>query len=160
MISYSLSQLKLKKYILLQIAFFTFFIVIYSILDWLNYRESIIKPSTIWIITNIFVNIIIAISSTLLMTLSTIMVELKTKGDAGSNLGFFSIIFGIFTYGCTSCVVTFLAAIGISFSPTIFPLIGVWYGFLYKLFSLVLIGIGLLLVFRNIKKGTCKVKIK
>lgn len=158
MISYAFNKLKERKYILQGLIFFFLFLTIYFVLDYLNYREATIKPSTTWIVVNSFINIIMASLSMLLMNMSTIMVSLKAGGDAGTNVGFFSILFGIFTYGCTSCVVTFLAAVGISFSPTIFPFIDVWNGFLYKLLSLILLMIGLFFVLRNIKKGTCKVK--
>ena len=158
MISYAFNKLKERKYILQGLIFFFLLLTIYFVLDYLKYREATIKPSTTWIVVNSFINIIMASLSMLLMNMSTIMVSLKAGGDAGTNVGFFSILFGIFTYGCTSCVVTFLAAVGISFSPTIFPFIDVWNGFLYKLLSLILLMIGLFFVLRNIKKGTCKVK--
>lgn len=158
MIKFAFSKLKEKKYLIQGAIFLIMFLVLYFILDWLNYREAIIKPSTTWIVVNGFLNVIMATLSTLLMNLSTIMVEIKATGDKGANFGFISIIFGIFTYGCTSCVVIFLAAIGISFSPTIFPFIDVWHGILYKLLSLVLIGIGFGFVLYNIARGRCKIK--
>lgn len=160
MINFAFSKLKEKKYIIQGIIFFLVFLILYFVLDYLNYREAITKPSTTWIVVNGFVNIIMAALSMLLMNLSTVMVEIKATGDRGANLGFISIIFGIFTYGCTGCVVIFLSAVGIAFSPTIFPLIGVWHGFLYKLLSLVLVSIGLTLVLYNIAKGRCKVNFK
>lgn len=160
MINFAFLKLKEKKYIIQGIIFFLVFFALYLILDYLNYQEATIKPTTTWIVVNIFVNLIMASVSTLLMNLSTIMVEIKATGDRGANLGFISIIFGIFTYGCTGCVVVFLSAIGIAFSPTIFPFIHIWHGFLYKLLSLVLIGIGLTLVIHNIARGKCKVNFK
>ena len=159
MINYAFSKLKERKYVIQGLIFFSVFLLLYLILDYLNYREAINKPTNIWIITNIFINLVMASLSMLLMNLSTIMLEIKLSGDKGSNLGFFSIIFGIFTYGCTSCVVTFLAAVGISFSPTIFPFITIWYGILYKILSLVLLLLGLVLVTRNIAYGKCKIKL-
>ena len=160
MIKYAFLKLKERKYVIQSIIFMIIFTALYFILDYLNYREATIKPDLLWIIVNSVLNIIMATASTILMSLSTVMVELKSSGESISNLGFLSVIFGIFTYGCTSCVVIFLSAVGISFSPAIFPFIDVWYGILYKLLSLVLIALGLFLVLINIEKGTCKVKLK
>lgn len=158
MINIAINKLKTKKYIIQGLLFSIFFLVIYLILDYLNYRETVSKPSLILIVINIVINLLMAFLGAILMNLSTIMMELKTKGDGGANLGFVSIILGIFTYGCTSCVVTFLAAVGISFSPAIFPFIYVLNGLLYKFLSLGLIVLGLYLVVRNINKGVCKIK--
>ncbi|MFA5692663.1 MAG: hypothetical protein WC907_03515 [Acholeplasmataceae bacterium] len=160
MLKYAISQLKLKKNIIQTSLFFIFFLFIYLILDYLNYRETTIKPSNAWIVGNVFLDLIMALLSALLMTFSTIMVSLKTGSDKASNLGFLSILFGIFTYGCTGCVVVFFSAIGIAFSPTIFPLIEVGHGILYKFLSLLLIMIGFVIVGYNILKGKCKIKLK
>jgi len=159
MTKFAFNKLKTKKYIIQGIIFFIAFFFLYSILDYLNVREMSKTPSNMWILSNIILNLIMGLTTALLMNLSTIMVELKSGGDTGSRLGFFSVFFGIFTYGCTSCVVTFLAAVGISFSPTIFPFIHVLDGMLYKFLSLILLGIGLFIVLWNIEKGVCKVKL-
>lgn len=163
MITYAFTKLKEKKYIIQGIIFFIIFLGLYFILDYLNYREAAKEfntPSVTWVLVNAFLNIIMAFFSMLLMNLSTVMVEMKAV-DRGSNFGFISIIFGIFTYSCTSCVVIFLSALSITFVPTaIFPFIGVWHGFLYKLLSLALIGVGFALVLHNIARGKCKVHLK
>ena len=96
--------------------------------------------------------------ATLLLNLSNTMLDLRVSGDSGSNLGFFSVLFGVLTYGCTSCVVTFFAAVGIAFVPSaIFPFIEVGHGILYKLLSLLIILIGLTIVVYNIKYARCKI---
>lgn len=159
MIRYAFKRMKTKKYIIQGSIFFIIFFGLYLILDYLNVRELTVKPSNLWIISNIILNIIMGLSSALLMNLSTVMVELKSSGESASNLGFFSVLFGILTYGCTSCVVIFFSAIGISFSPAIFPFINVLNGMIYKFLSLALIGLGLTLVLYNIAKGKCKVRI-
>lgn len=150
-----------KKYIIQGILFLVFFLLLYSVLDYLNIRElakSDVRPSNFWIFGNILLNIVMSFLAMLLLNLSNAMLELRITGDGGSNLGFFSIIFGIFTYGCTSCVVAFFAAIGVSFIPgAIFPFIDVGFGILYKLLSLLLIIIGLIVVLYNIKYARCKI---
>lgn len=160
MINYALLKLKERKYIIQGLIFFTIFLFLYLILDYLNVRDLDDLPSNLWFSSNVLLNILMAFLSAILMNLSTVMVVLKSSGERSANLGFFSVLFGILTYGCTSCVVTFFAAIGISFSPTIFPFIGVLNGMIYKFLSLGLILLGLSLVLYNINKGTCKVKIK
>lgn len=165
MITLAFNKLKKKKYLIQGLIFLGFFLLIYFILDYLNVRELAkenIRPSNLWLVSNFLLNLIMALLATLLINLSNAMLDLRVRGDGGSNLGFFSILFGIFTYGCTSCVVTFLAAIGIAFVPsTIFPFIGVGHGILYKLLSLVLIIIGLMFVTYNIKYAKCKLpKVK
>lgn len=160
MLELAFSKLKERKYIIQGIIFFIVFGFLYFILDYLNIRELAkenIRPSNLWFATNIGLNIIMAILSMLLMNLSTIMVELKSAGSAGSNLGFISIFLGIFTYGCTSCVVGFFTAVGIAFSPAIFPFIDVWHGSLYKLLSLGLLAIGFGVIIYNIKYAHCKI---
>jgi hypothetical protein len=53
-------------------------------------------------------------------------------------------------------VIAFFAAIGISFSVIALPLAG----FPYKIISLILIIVGLLIVLKQIKSGSCKLKLK
>jgi hypothetical protein len=132
--------------------------LIFFILDSLNasYEEMIITYGLYLVIINITLNIIMSFLSALLMNLSTAMVELKGKEGKSSSLGFFSIMFGILTYGCTSCVIFFFASIGITLSVIALPL----FGLPYKLISFVLIILGLYLITREIQKGKCSVEIK
>lgn len=158
MINFAMNKLKTRKYILQSIFFMIFFLSIYFIVDYLNmsYKDMMVEYGMFLVILNIFMNIIMSILSTLLMNLSTVMVEINGKESGASNLGFVSILFGILTYGCTSCVIAFFAAIGISFSVIALPLAG----FPYKIISLILIIVGLLIVLKQIKSGSCKLKLK
>lgn len=158
MINFAMNKLKTRKYILQSIFFMIFFLFIYFIVDYLNmsYKDMMVEYGMFLVILNIFMNIIMSILSTLLMNLSTVMVEINGKESGASNLGFVSILFGILTYGCTSCVIAFFAAIGISFSVIALPLAG----FPYKIISLILIIVGLLIVLKQIKSGSCKLKLK
>lgn len=143
-----------KKYLIQGSIFFALFLLIFFILDYLNmsYPEMRETYGLYLVILNISLNIIMSFSSALLMNLSTAMVELKGREGKSSNLGFFSILFGIFTYGCTSCVIAFLSVIGITFSVIALPLAG----FPYKLVSLLLIMLGLFFILREIQYGKCK----
>ncbi|VEU81143.1 glycosyltransferase family protein [Haploplasma axanthum] len=160
MIKYAFSRLKERKYIVQGAIFFILFLFIYSILDYLNYRESSNKLSIYLLLVNIILNILMSTASMLLLNLSTIMVELKTGGDNTSSFSFISVLIGIFTYGCTSCVIAFLSVLGITFTPTIFPLINIGNGILYKLLSFLFLIIGFTIVLTNISKGKCKVNLK
>src|SRR5690554_1944303 len=157
MIKQAFTLLKTRKYIIQSIIFMLLFLIIYFIVDYLNmsYSQMAFEFGTYLVVINVIMNILMALLSTLLMSLSTAMVEIKGKESKASNLGFVSVLFGILTYGCTSCVIAFFAAIGISFSVIALPLAG----FPYKIISLVLIVLGLGIVIRQIHSGVCEIKL-
>ncbi|MBE0700594.1 MAG: hypothetical protein IH571_02795 [Acholeplasmataceae bacterium] len=152
-----LLQLK-KKYIIQGALFFGFFILIYTLLDRLNmtYPEMAIYFGSYLVILNITLNIIMSFMGALLMNLSTAMVELKGKEGKASNFGVLSILFGILTYGCTTCVIAFFASIGIAFGVFALPLAG----FPYKMMAFGLLLIGIFWMLHEIKHGKCKVKLE
>jgi hypothetical protein len=153
----ALQNLTKKKYIIQGALFFAVFMIIYTIIDSLNmsYTEMLETYGLYLVIINIGLNIIMSLLSAFLMHLSTSMIELKTSADKGSTLGFISILFGILTYGCTSCVIAFFASIGIAFSVIALPLAGLP----YKLISLLLIVLGILFVRYELEHSKCKVKL-
>jgi hypothetical protein len=144
-----------KKYFILNTIYISVFLIIFFIIDKLNmsYKEMNDKYGLLLVITNIILNIIMAFATSLMMNLSSSMVALKGKESKGIIFGFISVLFGMLTYGCTPCVITFFATIGISFSVIALPLAGLP----YKLISLLLIIIGLFIVIKNLKSG-CKIK--
>lgn len=145
-----------KKYIIQGSLFFILILIIYTIVDRLNmiYLEMIDVYGLYLVIINIITNLVMSFLSSLLMNLSTAMVELNGKEGKGSSLGFISIVFGVLTYGCTSCIIAFFASIGIAFSVIALPLAG----YPYKIISLLIIFIGLFWITREIKYGKCKIK--
>ena len=106
------------------------------------------------VLVNISLNILMASLSALLLSLSTIMAQLKGKESMSSNLSFVSVLFGVLTYGCTPCVIAFFSSIGIAFSVIALPFAGLP----YKFISLGLIVIGLIWTYYEIEHGKCKVK--
>ena len=146
-----------KKYLIQGILFFLTFLLIYTVVDRLNmtYPEMQATYGSILVVFNIILNVVMSFLSALLMNLSTAMVELKGKEGKAANFGFFSVLFGILTYGCTTCVIALFASIGIAFSVVALPLAGLP----YKLLSFVLIIIGLLWIRREIEHGKCKVDL-
>lgn len=158
MIKQAFTLLKTRKYIIQSIIFMLLFLIIYFIVDYLNmsYSQMAFEFGTYLVVINVIMNILMALLSTLLMSLSTAMVEIKGKESKASNLGFVSVLFGILTYGCTSCVIAFFASVGITLSVIALPLAG----FPYKLISLALILVGLWIVLWQIHKGVCKINLK
>lgn len=146
-----LESLKTKKYRIQGIIFFGFFILIFFILDYLNmpYKKMISEFGLYLVIINILLNIIMAGLSSLLLISSEVMV----RGSKASSLSYLAILFGILTYGCTTCVIAFFASLGIILSVIILPLAGLP----YKLISLGLILIGIFITIRQMKKP-CKIK--
>jgi hypothetical protein len=88
-----------------------------------------------------------------MMGLTSAQFDFAGRESQGSNMTFISVIFGILTYGCTTCVISFFSAIGIAFSVAVLPLAGLP----YKLISLGLLILGLLWVLWSIQRTTCKV---
>ncbi|CDR31087.1 Uncharacterised protein [Acholeplasma oculi] len=156
MFSLVLNMQKTKKYIIEGTIFFILFLAIFFTLDYLNmsYQDMNLTYGSWLVVLNIFMNIVMALLSTLMMNFSTALVELRASKGNGSNLGFLATVFGIFTYGCTSCVIAFMSAVGINLVVIALPFAGLPYKFL----SLLLIIIGLGIIMREIKVGVCKIK--
>lgn len=146
-----LESLKTRKYRIQGIIYFAFFIIIFFILDYLNmdYITMISEFGIYLVIINIILNIIMASLSSLLLISSEIMV----RGSKATSLSYLAIIFGILTYGCTTCVIAFFASFGIILSIMILPLAGLP----YKLISLGLILLGIYITIKQMKKP-CKIK--
>lgn len=147
-----LHSLREKKYLIQGLIYFVFIVIIYFLLDYLNISYSEMKATygVYLVIINIVLNIIMGFLTSLLMISSEIMV----RGTKLSSLGFLAVVFGMFTYGCAPCLIAFIANFGIVLSVIVLPLAGLP----YKLISLGLIIIGLLIAIRQINKG-CKIKI-
>ena len=156
MFEQALTLLKTKKYMMWAIFFFLFFIFIYFLLDSFNmpYRQMLSEYGLFLVGIYVGLNIVMALLTSFMLSLSTINVALKGSETKGSNFGFLSVLFGILTYGCTTCVITFFASIGIAFSVIALPLAGLP----YKFVSLLLILIGLWWTKREVETGVCKIK--
>lgn len=152
-----LQKQKEKLYIIMFIGFFIGFGILFYILDYLNggYNKMTLEYGVYLTIINIVLNIIMSLMSARMFNLSQALSSISNKDSKASNIPILSIIFGIFTYGCTSCVITFLATLGIAFSV---PALGLM-GLPYKLLSFGLLLIGYFFVVRSIKKNECRVKL-
>ncbi len=107
-------------------------------------------------LTHILVNVLIAILSSVMVTFSTINYKLTKREPVGTNaIPFITFLFGVLTFGCTSCVVAFLAAVGIAFTPVILPNGNL----LWKFGALFIVILGFMWIMYSIKNTKCKVKI-
>lgn len=154
MLSLVLQKQKSIKYVTSFFVYSIFFTIIYFLLDNLNggYSEMANTYGSGLVITNIIMNVVMALLSAFMFNLSSALVDLTKKEGKGTFMTMFSVLFGVLTYGCTSCVIAFFAVIGITFSVAVLPLAGLP----YKLISLALLLLGFLWLLREIKNSQCK----
>ncbi|HAV19922.1 MAG TPA: hypothetical protein DCX17_02725 [Firmicutes bacterium] len=154
MLTMVLQKQKEKKFILMNIAFLLFFVTLYTTIDFFNmsYVEMANQFSIWLVIANVFINILMAVLSTIMLAFSSAQFDLTGKESKASNLSFISVLFGILTYGCTPCVISFFAAVGITFGVIALP----WAGFPYKLISLAILLLGTIWIIYRLTKTTCK----
>ena len=156
MIQLAYTQLKTKKMLIQGVLFLITFMFLYWMIDNLNlsYVQMAQDYGSWLVIANLGLNLVMAFGSAVMLNLSTVMAQLKGKESLGSNLSFVSVLFGILTYGCTSCVIAFFASLGIAFSVVALP----YAGLPYKFISLGLIAIGIAWTLWEIQNGKCKIK--
>lgn len=149
-----LKKQKSLKYLVSFLIYTGFFMVIYYLLDSLNggYTEIRNDYGAYLVTTNIVLNIFMSLLSAFMFNLSSALVDLTKKEGKGTFMTMFSVLFGVLTYGCTSCVIAFFAVIGITFSVAVLPLAGLP----YKLISLGLLILGFFWLIREIKRSQCK----
>lgn len=149
-----LKKQKSLKYLVSFLIYTGFFMVIYYLLDSLNggYTEMRNDYGAYLVTTNIVLNIFMSLLSAFMFNLSSALVDLTKKEGKGTFMTMFSVLFGVLTYGCTSCVMAFFAVIGITFSVAVLPLAGLP----YKLISLGLLILGFFWLIREIKRSQCK----
>ena len=105
---------------------------------------------------HIALNTTMALLTSFMVSMTQIKMNLTKSEPLGSTgIPAFSFVFGLLTFGCTPCVVSFLAAVGIAFTPIVFPNGNL----LWKLILIALIAIGLVYILWRIEKSTCKVKV-
>ncbi|MDD2574942.1 MAG: hypothetical protein PHD47_00575 [Acholeplasmataceae bacterium] len=155
MLTLVLQKQKQRKYVFSLIVFFVLFSLIYYLLDYLNggYVKMKNDYGIYLVIINILLNIFMSALSAFMFNLSKALVDLNSKEGKGTFMTSISVLFGILTYGCTSCVIAFFTAIGITFAVAVLPLAGLP----YKLISLVLLLIGFIWLIKEIKTSKCKI---
>ena len=155
MLSYALKKQTTPKFLALNAFYFFFFLGIYTLVDSFNmsYSQMAITYGPFLPLVNIGLNIIMAALSMGMLGLTSAQFDFSGKESIGANLSFGSVLFGILTYGCTPCVISFFSAVGISFSVAVLPFAGLP----YKFISLMLIIIGFVWILWSVQKTTCKI---
>lgn len=150
MLKMMLQMQKKKQYLIHGGLFFTLYMIIFTMLDTFNigYFKMIEDFGLYLVIINILLNIVMSLLSAFIMNISNYLVKVNSKEGKGSIFPGIAAIFGIFTYGCTPCVIAFLSTIGIAFSVIVLPLSGLP----YKLISLLIIILGLVIILNELKK--------
>jgi len=147
-----------KQNVLLAILLFFFFIGLYTFLDFEGSTSYALMTQQFGILittTHIIINVIIAILSSIMVTFSIVNYKLTKVEPVGSNaIPFITFLFGVLTFGCTSCVVAFFAAIGIAFSPIVLPNGNL----IWKLAALLFVIIGFIWILYSIEHTKCKLK--
>jgi|SRR5690554_39703 len=147
---------KQKKYIVVFVTTLVFFISIYTMLDYFNigYEAMIEEYGVYLVVLNILINLIMSIISAYMITVSTIFYKQSGQEGKGTTLTGISIIFGLFTYGCTPCLIAFLSTIGITFSVLVLPFAGLP----YKFISILILVLGYFWLKYEIKHTKCKIR--
>ncbi len=143
-----------KKYVVAGAIYAVVFATVYFLLDRLNGGYAAMAAAYGWVLVgvNVFLNVVMTSVSALMMVLSTAFVTLSGKEGKGTFFGNIAVFFGMLTYGCTSCVISFFAAIGITLSVAVLPLAGLP----YKLIAFAILIAGFVWLLLEIKAGKCK----
>lgn len=151
-------EAKSRNNILLFIALFILFFGLYVFLDFegnTNYQVMTSNFGLGIVIVHVFINVIIGFLSATMVTFSIINYRLTKVEAIGSNaIPFVTFLFGILTFGCTSCVVAFLSAIGIAFTPLVLPSGNL----IWKIVALLFVLAGFLWIMYSIEHTKCKLK--
>ena len=158
MLTLVLEKQKEQKFIGLFAIMWAFMYGLYLFLDYLwygSFQAMGQELSTGLIVIHQLTNLMVSFVVTVMLSFSQIQLSLtKTEPAGGNAIPFFSFIFGLLTFGCAPCVITFLGAIGIAFTPLVLP-----FGNLaWKLILLALMFVGLGFVLHRIQHTVCEVK--
>ncbi len=148
------TKLKEKKYRIILILCFIFFISMYTLLDIFNggYNNLLELYGYYLVVINILSNTMMSFFSAIMITISSVYFKLSGKEGKGTTLSGLSLLFGMFTYGCTPCIVSFFASIGITFSVMVLPLAG----FPYKIISFIIVIMGYFWLRYEIDHAKCQ----
>jgi len=158
MINIIAKEAKSRNNIILLSVLFFFFWGLYTFLDFEGNTNYTLMTESFGIsvtIIHIIINILIAALTSIMVGFSIINYKLTNIEPKGSNaIPFLTFIFGLLTFGCTGCVVAFLSAIGIAFTPLILPNGNL----IWKLVALLIVIIGFIWILYSINNIKCTVK--
>lgn len=148
---------KERKFIQLFLIMWLFMYALYAFLDVLYYGSLSVMFDSLsggLVVLHQLTNIIIAFIVTIMLSFSQIQLVLTKKEPlGGTSIPFFSFIFGLLTFGCAPCVITFLSVLGIAFTPIVLP----FGNLVWKLILLSIMGLGVAFVLRRIQNTACKI---
>jgi hypothetical protein len=151
------NESKTTKNIIMMVLIFFFFVGLYTFLDFEGNTNYTVMTETFGlgiVLLHVFINIIIAILSGIMVTFSIINYKIHQTEPVGSNaIPFFTFIFGLLTFGCTGCVVAFFTSIGIAFTPIILPAGNL----IWKLLALLFTILGFIWIMYSIQNTKCKI---
>ena len=129
-----------KEKVMNTIIFGTYILIFFTI-DYLNmpYAKMIKEVGFLVVLINIIMNIVMSYLSLSIYQIHEGIIKKINKEVVGSNTSLYAVLFGMLTYGCTPCVISFFAVIGINFTIIALP----WAGLPYKFISLLILIIGL-----------------
>ena len=140
------------------IGLFIFFLGLYIFLDFEGNTNYVVMTEDFGLLIvsiHIFINVVIAVLSSLMVGFSIINHRLTSVEPKGSNaIPFLTFIFGLLTFGCTGCVVAFFTSVGIAFTPIILPAGNM----IWKLLALLFVILGFIWIVYSINKMKCKIK--
>ncbi|MBN2605015.1 MAG: hypothetical protein JXR62_04240 [Bacilli bacterium] len=158
MLAIVMKQAKQRNNVILFLALFVLFLGLYIFLDFegnTNYTVMTDNFGIGIVLLHILINIIIGVLSSIMVTFSIINYRLTKVEPTGSNaIPFITFIFGVLTFGCTSCVVAFLSAVGIAFTPIVLPSGNL----IWKLVALGFVTLGFMWIMYSIQHTKCKIK--
>lgn len=158
MLSAVYQEAKSKYNIIMILGIFAFFFGLYVFLDFEgngNYTNLIDKFGMGIFILHITINVLIAALTSIMVSFSIINFRLFKFEPKGSNaIPLVTFLFGLLTFGCTGCVVAFLSAVGIAFSPIILPNGNL----IWKFVALLIIIAGFIWIMYSIQHTKCKIK--
>lgn len=149
---------KERKNIMIFLGIFAIVYSLYLFLDWLYYGSFgalFAEMSVPLFMVHQAINITIALIATLMLSLSQIKLQLTNSEPKGAtSIPFLSFIFGLLTFGCAPCVIAFLGAVGITFTPVVLP----FSNLPWKLILLALMVVAFFYILKTIDSSSCKVK--
>jgi len=149
-------QLKEKRYAVELGVTSILFLILYFTIDYLNggYQPLMEDYGIYLVVFNIILNVVMSGMSAVLLTSGSIILKQTKKESKSGYVSYFSVLFGIFTYGCTPCLVGAFAVIGITFSVAVLPFAGLP----YKLLSLLMLILAFFWFSHEIKKAKCAIR--
>lgn len=135
----------------LTVLMFLGYALIFFIIDYLNMPYTEMAQTYSWglVFLNVVLNLVMSGLSAYLFYLHEDFFKQSAKSIKGSNAPIYASLFGILTYGCTPCVISFFAMLGINFSIIALP----WAGLPYKFISLAILLIGVWFAKRQAQKA-------